>query len=91
MNGFLCPDNGGGPGQRQRGEAQNTELKQKTSFSHHHQLALQSLFGLQVTCCAQLFSLAETPQPPPSIPAFGLTYERRYWISQNRRLIFINP
>jgi hypothetical protein len=31
MNGFLCPDNGGGPGQRQRGEAQNTELKQKTS------------------------------------------------------------
>jgi hypothetical protein len=33
MNDFLCPDNGGGPGQRQRGEAQNTELIQKTSFS----------------------------------------------------------
>jgi hypothetical protein len=33
MNGFLCPDNGGGPGQRQRGEAQNTELKHKIGFS----------------------------------------------------------
>ncbi len=27
---------------------------------------LQSLFGLHVTWCAQLFSLAETPQLPPS-------------------------
>jgi len=28
-------------------------------------LELQSLFGLHVTWCAQLFSLAETPEPPP--------------------------
>ncbi len=27
---------------------------------------LQSLFGLHVTWCAQLFSLAEAPQLPPS-------------------------
>jgi hypothetical protein len=25
--------------------------------------------------CAQLYSLAETPQPPPPPPAFGLIYE----------------
>jgi hypothetical protein len=27
---------------------------------------LQSLFGLHVTCCAQLYALAETPQLSPS-------------------------
>ncbi len=32
------------------------------------ELDLQSSFGLHVTWCAQLFSLAETPQPPPSPP-----------------------
>jgi hypothetical protein len=32
------------------------------------ELDIQSLFGLHVTGCAQLFSLAETPQPlPPRI------------------------
>ncbi len=41
------------------------------------ELDLQSLFGLYVTWYAQLFSLADTPQPPP--PAFGLIYEGRYW------------
>ncbi len=30
--------------------------------------------GLHVTWCTQLYSLAETPQPPPP-PAFGLVYE----------------
>jgi hypothetical protein len=35
------------------------------------ELDLQSLFGLH---CAQLYSLAETPQPPP-FPAFELIYE----------------
>jgi hypothetical protein len=35
---------------------------------------LQSLFGLHVTCCAQLYSLAETPQRHLS-PALGLVYE----------------
>ncbi len=38
------------------------------------ELELQSLFGIHVKWCAQLFSLAETPQPPPP-PAFGLIYE----------------
>ncbi len=42
------------------------------------ELDLQSLFRLHVTWCAQLFSLAESPQPSPS-PAFGLIYEGRYW------------
>ncbi len=28
--------------------------------------------------CAKLYSLAETPQPPPS-SAFGLIYEVRFW------------
>jgi hypothetical protein len=41
---------------------------------------LQSLFGLHVKWCAQLYSLAETrprtppPRPAPS-PAMGLVYE----------------
>ncbi len=38
---------------------------------------LKSLFGLYVTWCAQLYSLPETPQPPP--PAFGLVLRGRYW------------
>jgi len=32
---------------------------------------LQSLFGLHVTLCAQLYSLAETPHPP----SLGHVYE----------------
>ncbi len=39
---------------------------------------LQSLFGLQVTWCAQLYSLAETPHSLPP-PAFGLVLRGRYW------------
>jgi hypothetical protein len=42
------------------------------------ELDLQSLFGLHVTWCAQLYSLAETPQLPPP-PAFGLALRGRYW------------
>jgi hypothetical protein len=40
---------------------------------------LQSLFGLHVTGCAQLYSLAETPQtpsPPPIPPHLGPYTER---------------
>ncbi len=48
----------------------------------HHRLNmkvdLQSLFGLHVTWCAQLSSLAESPQLPPP-PAFGLVLRGRYW------------
>ncbi len=32
------------------------------------ELDLQSLFGLHVMWCAQLFSLAETQPPPPPSP-----------------------
>ncbi len=39
---------------------------------------LQSLFGLHVTWCAQLYSWAETPKLPPP-PAFGLVLRGRYW------------
>jgi hypothetical protein len=38
----------------------------------------QSLFGLHVTRCAQLYSLADTPQLPAP-PAFGLVLRGRYW------------
>ncbi len=36
---------------------------------------LQSLFGLYVTWCAQLFSLAETPQLHPSPRILDSYYE----------------
>jgi hypothetical protein len=41
---------------------------------------LQSLFGLHVivTGCAQLYSLAEAPQPPVS-PRIGTRLRGRYW------------
>ncbi len=40
---------------------------------------LQSLFGLHVTWCAQLYSLAETPQPPPMPPHLDSVLRGRYW------------
>jgi hypothetical protein len=43
------------------------------------ELELQSSYGLHVTLCAQLFSLAEIPQPPPFPPHFGLINEGRHW------------
>ncbi len=50
---------------------------------------LQSLFGLHVTWCAQLYSLAETPQLPPP-PAFGLVLRGRY-LSAKKDDIFCKP
>jgi hypothetical protein len=38
---------------------------------------LQSLFGPHVTLCAQLYSLAETPQAP--LPRIGARIRGRYW------------
>ncbi len=43
------------------------------------ELDIQSLFGLHVTWCAQLFSLAEKPQPPSSPRIWAHIYEGRYW------------
>jgi hypothetical protein len=45
------------------------------------EVGLQSLLGLHVTWCAQLYSLAETPQLPPS-PPFGLVLRGRYWSAE---------
>ncbi len=39
------------------------------------ELELQSLFGLHVTWCTQLYSLAETPETHTPPPAFGLLNE----------------
>ncbi len=49
---------------------------------------LQSLFGLHVTWCAQLYSLAETPQLLPT-PAFGLVLRGCYWT--DKRHLFGTP
>ena len=40
-------------------------------------LDLQSLFGLHVTVCEQLYSLAETP-PPPN-PRIWTRIRGRFW------------
>ncbi len=59
----------------------------KYTVSHrlNMEVDLQSLFGLHVTWCAQLCSLAETPQPPnPPV------YEGAM-VSKDRRHLFANP
>jgi hypothetical protein len=39
------------------------------------ELDLQRLFGLHVTLCTKLYSLAETPQPPPIPRIWTRKYE----------------
>ncbi len=51
---------------------------------------LQSLFGLHVTWWAQLFSLAETPQLPPS-PRIWTRKTRALLVSKDRRHLFLTP
>ncbi len=58
------------------------------------ELDLQSLFGL---LCIQLYSLSETPQPPPPSPLpphfgsdFG-SYARALLASQDRQHLFVTP
>jgi hypothetical protein len=51
---------------------------------------LQSLFGLHVTLCAQLFSLAETPLLPPS-PRIWTRITRARLVSKDKRHIFVTP
>jgi hypothetical protein len=43
------------------------------------ELDLQSLFGLHVMSCEQLYSVAETPQPPSSPPRIWTRIRGRYW------------
>jgi hypothetical protein len=52
---------------------------------------LQSLFGLHVTWCAQLCSLAETPQTPKSPPPPHLDWYTRALLVSKDRLFVCNP
>ncbi len=54
---------------------------------------LQSLFGLHVTWCAQLYSLAETPQvaTPSPIPPNLDSYTRAILVRKDRRHLFVTP
>jgi hypothetical protein len=49
---------------------------------------LQSLFGLHVMSCAQLYSLAGTPQLPPS-PCIWTRITRALLVSKYRRHLFV--
>jgi hypothetical protein len=51
---------------------------------------LQSLFGLHVTWCAQLYSLAETPQHPPS-PRIWTCITRALLVRKDRWQLFVTP
>jgi hypothetical protein len=51
---------------------------------------LQSLFGLHVTWCAQLYSLAEAPQLPPISPHW-VSYTRALLVGKDRRHLFVTP
>jgi hypothetical protein len=57
------------------------------------EIDLQSLFGLHVTWCAQLYSLAETPQPPPPLPPHWDwdSYTRAQLVSKYRRHLLVIP
>ncbi len=54
------------------------------------ELDLQSLFGLYVTWCALLYSMAGTPEPPALPPHLG-SYMRALLVSQDRRHLFVTP
>ncbi len=58
----------------------------------HHRLNmevdLKSLFGRNVTWCAQLYSLAETPQLPP-YPLIWTRITRAWLVSKDRRHHFV--
>ncbi len=65
-------------------------------FGRIHRLNMEvdllSLFGLHVTCCAQLYSLAETPQPPPPPPPpHWDSHTRALLVSKHRRHLFVTP
>ncbi len=67
---------------RSRVDLDPQKLEQGSIYGLKHrvnmEVVLQSLFGLHVTWCAQLHSLAEAPQSPP-LPEFGLDIRVRYW------------
>ncbi len=51
---------------------------------------LKTLFGFHVTWCEELFSLAETPQLPPS-PCIWTPIARTLLVSKDRRHLFVPP
>ncbi len=56
------------------------------------ELDLQSLFGLHVTWCAQLYSLTEPQQPlPHPIPPHLDSYRGALLVSKDRRQLFVTP
>jgi hypothetical protein len=59
-----------------------------TSHTLNREVYLQSLFGLHVTSCAQLYSLAETPQPFPIPSHLG---SRALSVSEDRQHLFETP
>jgi len=68
-----------------------SEWKQRGDRRYHRlnmQVDFQSLFGLHVPWCAQLYSLAEIPQSPP--PHLG-SYTMALLVSQDRRHLFVTP
>ncbi len=52
---------------------------------------LQSLFGLHVTWCAQLYSLAETPQLPAVSLRIWTRITRALLVSKGRRHLVVTP
>ncbi len=68
----------------------SVNLSRRPYCSQNHrlnmELNLQSLFGLHVTWCEQLYPLAETPHPQHLD-----SYTRALLVSQDRRHLFLTP
>ncbi len=55
------------------------------------EIDLQSKFGLHVTWCVQLYSLAETPAATPLSPRIWTRITRALLVSKDRRHLFVPP
>ncbi len=71
-------------------ERLKTKARQFCLHRLNVEVDLQSLFGLHVTSCAQLYSLAETPELLP-IPPHWDSYTRALLVSKDRRHLFVTP
>jgi hypothetical protein len=67
-----------------------TKIRQVESHRLNIEVDIQSLFRLHVTWCAQLYSMAETPQLPPS-PRIWTRNTRPLLVSKDRRHLFVTP
>jgi hypothetical protein len=80
--------------QRKRGTGVKADINIAGGIYHrlNMEVDLQSSFGLHVTWCAQLYSLGETPQPPPPPNTPHLdSYTRALLVSKDRRHLFVTP